>query len=29
VTMQIEMEFAYQVEVSAPSVRRPGELVLP
>jgi len=27
--MQIEMEFAYQVEVSAPSVRRPGELVLP
>ena len=27
--MQIEMEFAYQVEVSVPSVRRPGDHVLP
>lgn len=27
--MQIEMEFAYQVEVSAPSVRRPGDHVRP
>lgn len=27
--MQIEMEFAYQIEITAPSVRRPGDHVLP